>query len=52
MTDAEFRTFVSRARAEIDAELARLDAINPSTLSFDARALFKHRQNCMGCAMR
>ena len=38
MTDAEFRAFVAQARAEVDAELARLDALDWESMDPDERA--------------
>lgn len=46
MTDPEFQAFVSNARIKVDAELARLDAIDWSALSAHERAILeKHRQD-------
>ena len=38
MNDAEFRAFVAQARAEVDAELARLDALDWEAMEPDDRA--------------
>ena len=44
MTDAEFRAFVAQARAEVDAELARLDTLDWESMAPDERAMEELRR--------
>jgi hypothetical protein len=44
MTDAEFRAFLRRARAELDRDLAELEAIDTSDWSETARAELEERR--------
>lgn len=46
MTDAAFRAFVARARAEVAAELERLDEVDRSDLAPDELAMLtRYRQD-------
>ena len=44
MTDTEFRAFIAQARAEVTAELARLEALDWEAMDRDERATIEERR--------